>query len=536
MLLLVAACLFFLWGSGGGNRRASGWLATAAILLAALFLLRNELQFVLANRGISGGLGTSALGGERLVVYDQMSFVFQWFFLLLGAVLTASVPREQVESDDAPEFFGLVLTLIAGLLLVASANELILLFLSLELISIPTYVLLYMGRRDAASQEAATKYFLLSVLSAAVLLYGFSFLYGLTGTTNLTVMRSVLHDSYSPAAFDLPPPHGGLRGSRLGLLAVVLIFAGLGFKLAAVPFHFYAPDVYQGTTAWNAGLLSVAPKAAGLVALVRIASQTMVGYEDSAQTVALILALFTMTVGNVLALMQNNIRRLLAYSGIAHAGYMLVGLSAGFWDAGHPIDRLDPDFGLPGGLQAALFYLMAYCLVTAGLFALLVYLAKPGRQVEHVEDLLGLARSHPAVAIAAAVFLFSLAGIPPLPGFWAKLGVFSAALSVRQEIPPYLPREAWVYLAVIGVVNAAIGAVYYLRIVAVMFFYDPLVPQQPSGGRSALNAGLWAAVLTVVVGLQTGAVLDMLRGIDQPQAGRQQASAPREGGDALSKE
>ena len=359
-----------------------------------------------------------------LVAVDTISTLFQWVFLILGGLFAVASIGEQSRSDTPAEFYGLLLTLIAGMMVVASADELILLFLGLELISIPTYVLLYLARRDFASQEAATKYFLLSVLSAAILLYGFSFLYGLTGTTQLTAIRHVLSQSYASSSMEMPIA----APSQLGIVALTLIFAGLGFKMTAVPFHFYAPDVYQGTTAWNAGLLAVAPKAAGFVALIRVSTQTLSGYEASGETIALILAMVTMTGGNILALLQTNIRRLLAYSSIAHAGYMLIGVAVGFWESWNPAQSLDSQFGLPGGIEASLFYLIAYSLVTAGLFIVLVYLARPGKQIEHVEELTGLRRTHPWVAVSAAIFLFSLAGVPPLPGFWAKLGVFAGAL------------------------------------------------------------------------------------------------------------
>jgi NADH-quinone oxidoreductase subunit N len=247
----------------------------------------------------------------------------------------------------------------------------------------------------------------------------------------------------------------------------------------------------------------------------------------------MILALFTMTVGNVLALLQTNIRRLLAYSSIAHAGYMLIGISVGFWDILNPSQRVDPMFGFPGGVQSCLFYLIAYSVVTAGLFAVLVYLGQPGKQVEHVEDLTGLWRTQPVAAICAALFLFSLAGMPPLPGFWGKLSIFSGALSVRSDVSPLsLPNTWFVVLAIIGVLNSAIGAVYYLRIVGVMFLHEPLATPRPSGGRTGLATVAIAGVLTLALGLQAGPVFAYLRKIDvtgqlmQAQHVEQPASVP----------
>lgn len=506
-ILIFAALVCFIGGTTRWSKLVWGpvGLLSMAVAAVVLYLLPGSL-------GVDHQLTAEH---PNVVVFDPLAQVSQFLALMVGTLFTGMVFRQQAEDDAAPEFYGLLLTLISGLMVVASANDLILLFLGLELISVPTYILIYLGKRDARCQEAAAKYFLLSILSAAVLLYGLSFLYGMTGSTNLTTIRSVLQQTYGSQPNVIAPI---ASVSKLGIVALVLIFAGLGFKLAAVPFHFYAPDVYQGTNSWNAGLLSVVPKIAGLIALIRIVSHTMAGYEGFGQTVALILALVTMTAGNILALLQTNVRRMLAYSGVAHAGYMLVGIAVGFWDSWNPSFRLDPVFGLPVGIQAAIFYLIAYSIVSAGLFAVLVFLARPGKEVEHIEDLTGLWKSQPWLAVAAAIFLFSLAGIPPLPGFWGKLALFGGALSVRGDLSgaiPY-PNPSFVVLAVVGMLNAAIAAVYYLRVVALMFLHDPLSTPQPRGGRPAMAAVTLCAIATIAFGLQSRPVLTLLRDIDQP--------------------
>jgi NADH-quinone oxidoreductase subunit N len=423
--------------------------------------------------------------------------------------------QSQSGSSTAAEFYGMLLFILAGLMLVSAANDLVLLFVALELISIPTYVLLYLGRNDYASQEAATKYFLLSIFSAAILLYGFAFLYGLTGNTQLEGIRSVLANAYQSPIPGAP----NSSGSVLGVAALVLITAGLGFKMAAVPFHFYAPDVYQGTSAFNAGLLAIVPKAAGLFALIRVASETMIGFETTGQQLVLIIAAITMTGGNCLALLQTNVRRMLAYSSVAHAGYMLVGIAVGFWESWNPLLRLEQasgplaGLGLPSGVHASLFYLLAYSIASAGLFGVLVYLGRPGKQIEHIDDLTGLVKTQPLVAVLAALFLFSMAGIPPLPGFWAKLSIFTSALSVRQLSADSLlsVHPAFVVLAVIGMINAAIGAVYYLRLISAMFLSDPLSTARPAGGRAALASCCCSALLVVAFGLVPGPVFHYLQ-------------------------
>lgn len=493
------ACLFILGGTFRIGARVWGPFALIA-LLAAACALHSTAGVGLANHEFQG----------LAVALTPLSVGFQWTSLIVGALFVLTSIPAQAESKTAGEFYGMLLLVLAGLMLVAAADDLILMFVSLELISVPTYVLLYLGRNDYATQESAMKYFLLSVLSSAVLLYGFAFLYGLTGTTRLEGVHHVLAMTYHPG------PNSA--GSALGIIALVLITAGLGFKIAAVPFHFYAPDVYEGTSAFNAGLLAVVPKAAGLFALVRITYHAMVGFETTGQQLLLILAGITMTGGNCLALLQTNVRRLLAYSSIAHAGYMLIGIAVGFWEAWNPNLSLDPPgpphtLGLPGGVSASMLYLLAYSLTSVGLFGVLVYLGRPGRQIEHVDDLTGLAKTHPLVAVAAALFLFSLAGIPPLPGFWAKLSVFSSALSVRNEEATTLFRlhPAFAVLAVIGVLNAAVGAVYYLRLVSAMFLNDPLATPRPAGGRAGLAAVVISAVLVVAFGLAPRSVFNYLK-------------------------
>ena len=256
-------------------------------------------------------------------------------------------------------------------MLVASAANLVLLFVGLELISIPTYILLSLGRRDPASQEAAAKYFYLSVLSSAILLYGLSFLYGTTGTMQLL-----------PA---LPQPAAAMRVRLLGKVALVLVVAGLCFRVTAVPFHFYAPDVYQGTIQANAALLSVLPKAAGLLALVRLIVLGMPEMGPFAWKIFLALSVLTMTLGNVLALWQENVRRLFAYSSIANAGYMLIGLAVGA-GAGHR------QVGLWDGVGATFFYLCVYAAATLGTFAVFAYL---GRQTAADRNRRGTGRPGP---------------------------------------------------------------------------------------------------------------------------------------------
>ena len=298
----------------------------------------------------------------------------------------------------------------------------------LELISIPTYVLLFAGRADRGSAEASAKYFLLSIVSSAIFLLGVTMLYGAYGTTQFAEISGELE-----AASEAGLP------TRMLMVAFLFTFAGLCFKIAAVPFHFYAPDVYSAATNANAGLLAVIPKVAGLVAIVRLTALVTPIWSSFGWQVALILAVLTMTIGNACALWQTNVRRLLAYSSIAHAGYMLIGVS---------VAMASPETtGLFGGIVSALFYAFMYCFASIGAFAVLTALSD-AREVGELKELSGLYRHRPLLAGALGICMFSLAGIPPMPGFWGKLGLLGGAISVARDHSSVGGWFTW--LAIVG--------------------------------------------------------------------------------------
>jgi len=417
---------------------------------------------------------------------DALGHGIRWLAVAMGLVFALNLGRPD-RSQLTGEKQGLMMLLVVGVMLAGSANELTALFLGLELISIPTYVLLFLGRNDRASAEATAKYFFLSIFSSAMLLYGFSFLYGIAGSTNLSDIHLAIKNG------------GGL--TSLSPIAAVLILAGLGFKIAAAPFHFYAPDVYQGATNINAGLLAVAPKIAGVAALARLAAYVAPEASSFGWPLVLVLSLVTMTIGNVCALWQTNVRRMMAYSSIAHAGYMLIGLTAAL--------AASEGGGLSsGGVAAMLVYLTMYTFASLAVFSALGFLSSDDQPIDEIEQLAGVGRARPLAGGAIAIGMFSLAGIPPLAGFWGKFAIFGSAINYSMSGETV---SAWwvALLAVAGAVNAAIAAVYYLNIVSAVYFRTATSSAPAQGGVGPGIAMAVCSVAVCVLGAAPGGVMHM---------------------------
>jgi NADH-quinone oxidoreductase subunit N len=442
LILVATVCVMFITGpffvseagiAPPGLRKRWGALSLVALACAG---------FVWFTAARTQPIGT---GPFRV---DELTWYVRGLSLILGAVLSVLL-IDQVDDGHSAEGQACLLAILAGVNLTAIANDMVVLFLALELVSIPTYVLLYLPRRGEANQEATMKYMLLSIFSSAITLYGMSLLYGAAGTTNLEGMR---------AALTAESPVGA---GMLVRLAAALLIAGLSFRIAAVPFHFYAPDVFQGVSSAGAALLSFIPKVVGFVALERLLPLAGgLGLADaseasgpSSRVLLAGLAIVTMLLGNLLALRQQHLHRLLAYSSVAHAGYMLLGLAIG------------PNSSTADGISALWFYLPVYGVMTVGVFALLACLSNGDSSAGTQGDLAGLSRSHPAVALALAICLFSLTGLPPTAGFFGKWNLFYASWSEGTRLGQAL--------AISLAVNAAISAWYYLRLVAVMYLEAP---------------------------------------------------------------
>jgi NADH-quinone oxidoreductase subunit N len=398
--------------------------------------------------------------------------VFLKVLTLLGAALCLLMSPEFFRNEGTERFEFPVLALFStvGMLMMISANSLLALYLALEMQSLPLYVMAAFHRDQTRSTEAGLKFFVLGALASGLLLYGCSLVYGFTGTLSFDVLARVFQAA--PAA--APINHGALIG-------LVFIAAGLAFKLAAVPFHMWTPDVYEGAPTPVTAFLAAAPKVAAIGLTLRVLYEPFGDWATEWRQIAVFISVASMLLGAFAAIGQTNIKRLLAYSSIGHMGYALVGLAA----------------GTAQGAQSVLIYMAIYVVMTIGTFGCVLLMRRNGEAVESIDDLAGLARTQPMLAAALAIFMFSLAGIPPLAGFFAKLYVFLAAIDAGL-----------VALAVIGVLASVVGAFYYVRIVKVMYFDEAAEPfDRPAGREFAVIVG-GAALFNLAFCLHPGPLVD----------------------------
>jgi NADH-quinone oxidoreductase subunit N len=400
-----------------------------------------------------------------MVRVDTFSVFFHFLVAMVAAVvILTSYEYMAVQQIRAGEYYALILFGALGMSLMSSAVELVLIFIALEISSISTYILAGFRRQAAVSSESSLKYFLLGSFATAFFLYGVALMFGATGSTSISVIGDTLRSEGIPV---------------LAYAGIALMFVGLGFKVAAAPFHVWTPDVYEGAPAPVVGFMSTAPKAAAFAVLLRIMFEA---HAPGRVWLIWLAAALSMTIGNISALVQSNVKRLLAYSSIAHAGYLLMAFAA-----------------LPqNGIPAAMFYTAAYAAMNVGAFAVVSHFAGIGERYVTVEDYSGLGKRSPLLAAALTIFLLSLIGIPITGGFFAKFYVFSAALQANL-----------VWLTIIGVLNSAIGAYYYLRIVVVMYMKEPQgeipVAPVPASLGTALAVSLAA---TIYLGVLPGRVLE----------------------------
>jgi NADH-quinone oxidoreductase subunit N len=406
-----------------------------------------------------------------MLILDPTSTFFRVLVIGIG-ILAVLMSSEYLRRENMPggEFYALVLFSVMGQCVMVSANELIMIFIGLEISSIASYILAGYLRDDKRNNESALKYFLLGSFATAFLLYGVAWIYGITASTNLEAVRT----SISTPGFD---------SFALAGVAAALIFVGLGFKVSAVPFQVWAPDVYQGAPAPVSAFLSVGPKAAAFAVLLRVFVHSFGPISDRWTPLIWGVALATMCVGNFAAIKQTNIKRMLAYSSIAHAGYVLVAVTA----------------NSDTGAAAAMFYLAAYALTNIGAFAVVTYFARKGEQYVAIDDFAGLAQRQPMMAAMMTIFLLSLIGVPLTGGFFGKFYIFKSALDSKL-----------IWLTVLGLLNSAVAAYYYLYILVVMYMKEPgeSAENLPPVGLGLKVAVYASAIGTLVLGIFPSSVLD----------------------------
>jgi NADH-quinone oxidoreductase subunit N len=403
------------------------------------------------------GQNAPAFGGSLLI--DNYAAFFD-LIIIIAAALTVAMSLEYVADAGlaGAEYYALLLFAALGMMLMAAAGDLIVIFLGLETMSIAVYALAGFVRRDPKSNEAALKYFLLGAFSTGFLLYGIALIYGAMGTIRLEPIRAALS--------------AGMASNPLLLLGLGLMLMGFGFKVAAVPFHMWTPDAYEGAPTPVTAFMAVGVKVAAFAGFMRIFMVSLGPVSAQWSIVLWVIAALTMTVGNVSALAQNNIKRMLAYSAIAHAGYILVGMAASGGQAG----------------AAILYYLLGYAFTNLGAFAVVIALERGSQPRDDISDFRGLARSHPALAAAMALFLLSLTGVPPLAGFVGKFYIFSAALNAGL-----------VWLVIIAALNSVISAYYYVRVIVAMYMQEGGAGVERMSARPGLLISVAAAVIGVIV-------------------------------------
>ena len=476
------------------DRVTSGIICLVGLIVSAFLLI--ELWSpspILLDLGPAAVLGSTSWNG--MIAHDNLRLGFSIVFLIVTA-MTILISTVWVEREDVPvgEYNALLMFATFGMMLMAAGNDLVVIFLGLETLSIATYVMAGLRRGDLKSNESAMKYFILGSFASAFLLYGMALIYGATGSTNLTVIADKIVNPNFPA---------------LLLIGGAMMVIGFGFKVAAAPFHVWTPDVYEGAPAPVTGFMAAGPKAAAFASFLRvfilgfpfIAGVSASNYlHETWMTVLAVMAMLSMTVGNVAAIMQNNVKRMLAYSSIAHAGYALVG----FLGAG----AAKPGTSQDAAIASVAFYMLTYAVTNLGAFAVISLLAQKNDRRADFEDFNGIGFKSPVLSFTLSLFMLSLLGLPLTAGFMGKVLVFRPALEAGSTL--------LAVLVIVAVINTAISAYYYLRLIVVMFFKERVTewvePKMPLGLAAAL---LLAVIGVLYLGIFAGGVIEKF---SQPRA------------------
>lgn len=428
--LLTFACIALLYDAFSDVEKNSGTFMIALIGLAGAFLI--NVKIGLPYFAAEGGEAVSHTIFNAMLRIDPLAVLGKCATCLVTAGVFVYA-RQYINERAIPqgEFYVMCLFALIGMHTMISANHFLSLYLGLELLSLPLYAMVAMRRDQSATSEAAIKYFVMGALASGLLLYGISLIYGMTGAMDYATVHDAIRDS---------------QNTTLILFGLVFVITGAAFKLGAVPFHMWLPDVYQGAPAAVTAFIATAPKIAALIMLMRMLVSAMPELILDWQQLLIILSIASMALGNLVAMLQTNFKRLLAYSAIAHVGYLLLGIIS----------------GTEAGYTASLFYIMIYAMMSLGAFGMITLLSQNGIEFEWIDDLKGLNSRHPWLAFMLLLFIFSMAGIPPTVGFFAKLSVLQALISAKMT-----------WLAVVALVFAVFGAFYYIRIIKMMYFEEP---------------------------------------------------------------
>lgn len=445
LFVAIAGMVMLMFGAfrGENSARFVSWLGVGVLIVAALLVF-------------AGPVGTSLAFNGQFIVDDFA--VFAKILMIVGAALALilAVPFNMREGINQFEFPILIVLAVLGMMMMVSANDLISLYIGIELQSLALYVVAAIRRDTLRSSEAGLKYFVLGALSSGILLYGMSLVYGFAGTTNFTALAGQF---------------AGHEGASIGaVIGIVFVTAGLAFKVSAVPFHMWTPDVYEGAPTPVTGFFAIAPKIAAMVLFARVLLEPFGPLVAEWQQVIWFISVASMVLGSFAAIVQTNIKRLMAYSSIGHMGFILVGLAA----------------GNPQGATGMLVYLTIYLFMNVGTFGCILAMRRQGQMVEDIGSLAGLSKTNPMMAAALAIFMFSMAGIPPLGGFFAKFFVFRAAIDAELYV-----------LAVVGLLASVVGAFYYLRIIKIMYFDEPAEAFDSRPGREISTIVAVTALVTV---------------------------------------
>ena len=493
VVVAVTALIIFLADTLVGRRKGIlAWIAAAGLVAAAAVATGQWLSVGGAGTwwDFFSGAGSKLFAGREpesgfasMVALDKYAYYCTMLFCLIG-VLTVMLSDAYMKKrrDAMGEFYGLLLLIITGMIGMAISIDVIALFVAFELMSLPTYVLAGFLRGDERSGEAAVKYFVNGAFSSAILLFGLTLLYAASGQTNYASIAASISNLGADAE------------SGVTVVSLVLIAVGFGFKIAAVPFHGWAPDVYEGAPTPVTAFMSVGIKAGAFVGFLKLFTVAAVGLGDIWTAALTVLAVLTMIVGNAMALPQRNLKRMLAYSSIAHAGYLLLGLIA----TGRSLDT--------SGSSAVLFYLGAYTFMNIGAFGILVWIRNRRRFGYTLDEVAGLGRTMPWAAIAMTLFMVSLTGIPPLVGFWGKFYLFTAIVDAGLT-----------WLAIVAVIMSAVSAYYYLRVVWYMYFREApegaVVEADDAGpALGAAAAVTFAALGVLALGLYPSPLISAAQG------------------------